>query len=351
MSLLSRIYRGLRRRLPRKLESLLVRAASRLPGQPSARRGTVRPGRFPGAGRGGLTLSADFEMGWAFRFSKANPNPGLMAARTRENVPFLLDRCAAFRIPVTWATVGHLLLDGCRRGDHDWMRTLPHFENRNWRFDRGGWFDADPHCPWQAAREWYAPDLVGQILESPAGHEVACHTFSHIDCSDLHCPPAVLADELRAWTQAAQPWGIPLRSFVFPGGTFGNFATLREAGVRTYRRRAGHDLAYPQRDPAGLLVSPVSRELRDNGFGWSDDSLVAFFTRYLDRAVQTGTLCHFWFHPSADGAFFRRVLPGVLRHAAELRENGKLWIGTMGEMAQFLDRAPAAATTGRTSGA
>ena len=43
------------------------------------------------------------------------------AKQSRENVPVLLKIFEDFNIPITWATVGHLFLESCNKGDHDWM--------------------------------------------------------------------------------------------------------------------------------------------------------------------------------------------------------------------------------------
>ena len=85
-----------------------------------------------------FTISADFELGWAFRYSKSNPNPKKMANQSRQNFPFLLKMFEDYKIPITWATVGHLFLKQCKKGDHDWMHRIPYFENRNWLFEAYG---------------------------------------------------------------------------------------------------------------------------------------------------------------------------------------------------------------------
>ena len=59
------------------------------------------------------------------------------------------------------------------------------------------------------------------------------------------------------------------------------------------------------------------------------------YKKFIDKACDTGTICHFWFHPSLDEWFLKRVLPEILEYAANRREEGKLWIGTMAEAADF----------------
>ena len=135
-----------------------------------------------------------------------------------------------FCIPITWATVGHLFLSECKKEDHNRMRRIPYFENRNWAYNSGDWFDCDPYTNWEKAKAWYAPDLIEKILKSKVNHEIGCHTFSHIDFSDKNCSPEVAEDEIKSCIEAAKKWGIELRSIVFPGGTYGNIEIIKKYG-------------------------------------------------------------------------------------------------------------------------
>ena len=177
-------------------------------------------------------LQADFELAWAWQFSKSSEQPlqkALQHARTeRANIPHILQLCDRYAIPITWATVGHLFLEQCNRSNdvaHAELPRLPFFENQYWHYKEKDWFANDPCSHYQQAPEWYAPDLIRQILDSQAGHEMACHTFSHIDCSDAHCPSGVLRAEIQACQQAATAIGVQLRSFVHPAHTIGNIAS------------------------------------------------------------------------------------------------------------------------------
>jgi len=57
--------------------------------------------------------------------------------------------------------------------------------------------------------------LIGRLLV--AGHEIGCHTFSHINCGEA--PPEVLADEVDQNLQALQRLGAPEPvTFAYPYG-------------------------------------------------------------------------------------------------------------------------------------
>jgi len=326
------IYMILMRWSPKFLKSGVKKATFVVGKKPSV--GTLRilPDMFPSGYKGGLTISADFELGWAFRYAKDGSSVEKKAAQSRENVPVLLKLFEAYSIPVTWATVGHLFLKSCRHGDHDWLHRIPYFENKYWSYKSGDWYDCDPYTSWQEAKSWYAPDLLERILQSKLAHEIGCHTFSHIDMSYQHCPSIVAEDEIKACVAIAEEWGLSLKSFVFPAGTYGNFEVLKKYGIQAYRKRMNYELGVPFRDQHDLLVVPSSSGLDDNGLGWTPDYFIRRYKKYIDKAVETHTLCHFWFHPSFSAWFLDQVFPGVLKHAAEKRASGDLWIGTMGQL-------------------
>jgi len=293
--------------------------------------------KFPSGNGGGVIFTADFELAWAVRYSRRKIDPLEYARIERGNVPLILKVCEAYDMPVTWATVGHLFLDSCGKDDHEWMHRLPYFED-HWSYTEGDWFDHDPHTNLESDPEWYAPDLIKQILESKIKHEIGCHSFSHIDCSDTHCPPAVINDELTACESAAKDWGIVFRSMAFPGGTAGNFAVLKEHGIKIYRRRVGvYELGYPFRDEMGLLVSPTGPPIGKVRDGWSVDEEFVRYRKAIDKAIKHRSLVHFWFHPSAHPSAFKQLMPKIFSYCADRRESGQLWVGTMNGIQEHIN--------------
>ena len=222
---MKQLYNKIKSKSPLPIRSLLMKASFALTKKPFAEPPDIsRDKNFSNKKKDAfLVISADFELGWAFRYSKQNPYPEKMARRARENFPFLLRMFEKYDIPITWATVGHLFLKQCKKGEHDWMHRIPYFENRNWLYNKGDWFDCDPYTYWEKAKAWYAPDLIESILKSKVKHEIGCHSFSHIDLTYKNCPSEVAEDEIKACIEATKVWGIKLKSFVFPGGTYGNF--------------------------------------------------------------------------------------------------------------------------------
>lgn len=262
-----------------------------------------------------------------------------MGLRERTNVPILLKLFDRFGIPATWATVGHLFLQGCQRAGgkaHPELRRLPHTDN-HWRFTSGDWYDHDPCTHWKDSPAWYAPDLIDSILRAKAQHEIGCHSFSHLHCSDRHCPPEVLDDELALCVSLAREKDIRLRAMVFPGGTYGNFAILKKHGFICYRYNDPKwDLFYPEKDSFGLIRLPSSASIGADTFTWSLEYRMRRYQAYIDRAIREGTVCQLWFHPSLDDHARDAVLPAVLAYAARRRDEGDLWCATMGTLGDFL---------------
>lgn len=336
---LKKIYGALRKVSPTRLNGWLSKLALQVSDKPVYRKDTINQfNKFPSKEKGGLIISADFEMSWAWRFTKTGADHILKGQIERENIPKILTVLEEFNIPITFATVGHLFLKSCSQGDHDWMARIPHF-NDHWKFTKGDWYAHDPNSNYTNASEWYAPDLIQKIIDSPVNHEIGTHTFSHIDFSYKNCPKKVADDEIKACIESAKPFEVKLESMVFPGGTWGNIKTLKKYNFSIYRKRCEFELAYPYKDKFGLLVSPSSGSLEYNlGYGWSPEYYINKLVKYLNKAIKTNTIAHFWFHPSLDPFILQNILPPFLIYANQLREKGDLWIGTMRDISDHINK-------------
>lgn len=289
--------------------------------------------------KGIVVISADFEMAWAFRYSKMrNKYSEEIGLQERDNVPRLLLLFDKYRIPVTWATVGHLFLNNCEKDKeglpHPEMHRPNYFQNSNWKFEFGDWYDSDPCSNHLTAPAWYAPDLIEMILKSSINHEIACHTFSHIDCTEKNCPPELFISEIEACKNVAADKGIELKSMVYPGGTFGNFNLLKKMGFTSYRKEMKYNIDLPSIDKYGLVQIPSSCGLDKWKYDWNSGKYIKVITSYLDKAAKYKKVAHLWFHPSMNVWYLENVLPTILKNIFSMREQGKLEILTMGELAE-----------------
>jgi len=275
-------------------------------------------------------LCADFELAWAWRFAKALPDQKQdaiqLARQARENIPLILELCDEYDIPITWATVGHLFLERCNKNGnlaHAQMERLSYHENQYWKFEQGDWFDNDPCSDWQTSPEWYAPDLIKMISSSKTKHEIACHTFSHIDCRDGVCPSQILAGEIRECQNLAQKYDIRLESFVHPGHTIGNLDTLKELGFTSFRTDYRNILGYPKKHSNGLWEFQSTAELYYRK-EWSIDYHIRRYRNILDRAIKHNRVAYFWFHPTFDKHFITSVMQPVFSYIFKLHRNNEI---------------------------
>jgi peptidoglycan/xylan/chitin deacetylase (PgdA/CDA1 family) len=283
-------------------------------------------------------------LAWGWRYARA-PKPEvvaqLKARRGRRNLDIILELCERYDVPITWAMVGHLFLESCRRCGplkHPEIPRVPYFENEFWSYRSGDWFDGDPASEGPSEPEWwawYGPDLVRSILAGRAAHEIGCHTFSHVVLTDASCPPEVATVELGRCQEAASRFGLTLRSFVFPGNLLGNRASLSATGFAAYRHRSSFELDAPRRDTFGLWQVPEGVSLENPFASWSAAQHVKSLQRYIDVAIEHGLLCGLWFHPETDPRNVDEVFPRIFAYIASRRS--ELWIATMDDLARWLD--------------
>ncbi len=288
-----------------------------------------------------VTITADFELAWAWRYVQNHSDSVEFAIKKamqeRANTPHILSLCEEFNILITWATVGHLFLHSCERGSgvpHSELPRLDKFENEFWKFSGRDWFENDPCSNYMSSPEWYAPDLIKKILNSNIKHEIGCHTFSHIDCRDEVCPQEVFVAEINECKKEAAKFGINLKSFVHPGHTIGNLDKLAELGFTSFQSDPGNILGYPVKHDIGLWELKRTAEFVYRK-EWSIDYHIYRYTKIIDRAIKYNAVCNFWFHPSFDKEFLLYVLPSIFEYINEVRDN--VFISTVGNYVDWLN--------------
>ena len=269
-------------------------------------------------------ISADFELAWAFRFSKKriqNKNyPVQKANNSRKNVPKLIELFEKYDIPITWATVGHLFLDNCDEINgvkHPEINRLPKFKNEYWNYSGDDWFADDPCTSYKKNPSWYCPDLINDILGSSVKHEIGCHTFSHIDCRDKVCSDKVFLSEIKESKRLANDFGIELKSFVHPGHQIGNLNNLINEGFTSFRTD-NTILGYPKLHENGLWEFQNTAIL-DWREGWSAKYHIKRYIEIINRAIKHHKVCVFYFHPSMPPKFVELVFPKLLEILDEKR--------------------------------
>lgn len=288
---------------------------------------------------GAFCISADFELNWAYEYSQSGSyNAGKL---TRKNFPGILELFEKYSIPVTWATVGHLFLESCTKEQgvaHPEMLRPSFYEIGNVKYSTGDWYQHDPCTDYQKDPYWYAPDLVKQIINSKVNHEIGSHTFSHVEFSDAICSPELAMQELNKCVEVMDKYNLELRSFVFPSNIEGNFQALTDSGIIAYRG-GGDDfrIRYPVRTKEGLWDIHENISLGLNFFMRGKDACYYIATRHIDEAICTNSVVHFWFHPSFLSKKTFKILIPILKYINQKRQEHKLWVATMGEIASYCE--------------
>lgn len=291
--------------------------------------------------KGIVVISADFELAWAWRYSKRRVDHIKMARQERENFPIILNKLNELEIPITWATVGHLFLDSCECKNGRAHPELPrpkYFENEFWKYDKGDWFDIDPCGNYKTHPEFYAPDLIEMILNSSVKHEIGCHSFSHIDYSEKNSYPDLIEADLTACKYAARKFGVELKSFVFPGNFHGNFEILNKHGFRAIRYKTNQlkEIGYPERvtDDLYAIHDSLAFDLAEEG--WDYNYILWKLKKYVEKAIEKKAIAHFWFHPSIEREQIDNYFFPFLDYLKKERDSGRIEIKTMNQILEIL---------------
>jgi hypothetical protein len=316
-----------------------------------------------------MVVSLDFELSWG-RFDHVDhaflDSEAVVERRQIKRLLALMDQ---YEIPSTWAVVGHLMLDRCRRGSGHVAHAeiAPHAKYSWFPHD---WYHHDPCTEAASAPAWYAPDVVEWIRGARVRHEIGSHSFGHIVFGDPECTAPMAKADLDAAKAAASIRGLGLESFVFPRNKVGHLALLRDGGFGSYRggdpphiaeqapgpvRKTitllDHFLGFPPRairaeeTLPGLWNIPGNHFYlpREGAFRWMPiRSRILKAKRGIRRAITQGGLYHLWFHPfnlNADPDAILKGLEGIFSFAKTQRERGRLDVLTMGDYARRLSGA------------
>jgi peptidoglycan/xylan/chitin deacetylase (PgdA/CDA1 family) len=280
------------------------------------------------------TISADFEIAWAFR-GRSEEERLTRGIRCRRNVPMILSLLKETRVPITWATVGHLFLESCERG----LSGCPHPEMprppKNLRWE-GDWYRHDPCSDWKTQPHWYAPDLIRQILSSDVPHEIGSHSFSHIDFSETTSTRELVDHELKACIRVMSAHKLTLRSLVYPFNNMGHhyLDLIGGLGLTAVRHRDPRvRLSYPVATHSGVYKLYESMNLRRAKYYHYTEKAALL----LEEAIRRQAAYHIWFHPSDPTEIFEKEFYEIIRLMAELCAQGTLWVVTMGDLAAYCE--------------
>jgi len=297
---------------------------------------------------GTVVISLDAELAWGFVDFPVLP--GRRLARAREMWLELVELFEKYDLPATWAVVGHLFLEDCdgRHPNHPLDAT---------------WFDIERSSGQEDL--WCAPTLIDTVADASVDHEIACHSFSHVNFQASRVSKSVVTAELGRCHKLADRCGIELSSFVFPRNRVAHRDVLAESGFRCYRGRQPPCWHTDNRltplvravsgSPLGITPPIVQPRVDDHGLveipaslllfcfeGWARqitetlwaDPVVKMVQRGVDQVDGGDGILHLWLHPNnlINDAGIERM-ESVLSYIDQKRGPG-LAVRTMDTVAQ-----------------
>ncbi|MEM3610050.1 MAG: polysaccharide deacetylase family protein [Candidatus Anstonellales archaeon] len=187
--------------------------------------------------KGVFLISIDLEMMWGFNLELLENNRSIksylkLVLKSREAISYLLEILEKYEIPATWAVVGHLMLDRCEK-----VEGVPHPNMPRPKINGSDWYSLDPCSSVKDEPFWYAPDVIASILDSEITHEIASHSFSHVDFSRISAE--VAEAELRESKKLIEDiCGVTPKTFIFPKSRFGHFNILKTNGFIAFRGKS-----------------------------------------------------------------------------------------------------------------
>ena len=271
--------------------------------------------------QGIFTISLDTELAWGM-FDKVDVEKKREEyLKTREVIDELLDLFEKYNISATWAVVGHLFLDRCKkengikhpdlkRPDYDW-------------YDKD-WFHEDPATNIEENPIWYGKDILKKIKNTEPKQDIGSHSFSHLIYSKSG--EKVVEDDLRKTVDLAEQEGVDMNSFVFPRNEAGHLNMIKKFGFKIYRCKNNSWFEKNNKLPesikkifrlfeeflsitppvakiknkSGLIEVGGSQIYRSYDFPWnflSVSSRIKRARKGIDKVAREGGIYHLWFHP------------------------------------------------------
>ncbi len=260
----------------------------------------------------------------------------------RSCIDILLKLFQKYKIPATWAIVGHLFLDHCEKKDGVPHKDMPRFKE--------DWYFSDPCTDIEKDPLYYGRDIVEDILASSVKHEIGYHSFSHVVFSK--CSREVAKAEIKEGIKLAKNFGITLKSFIFPKNKIGHIDLLKKYGFEIYRGENLGRYALSQNmlirkfnGTIDKIIAPPAEPKWKDGI-WEIPSSMFFCDPQikfslllrakigLRRAMRSKKVFHIFLHPHnlLMHSSLKDDLDKFLGIVARKRDEDKIQVMTMGEL-------------------
>ena len=313
--------------------------------------------------KGTFVISIDVEMAWGTFDVGGLKKHERDFEKVREVITRLLEVFQHYQTPVTWAIVGHLFLDSCRPENGIAHPDMP---RPSYPWFPADWYSLDPCTNYKKDPIWYGKDIVELIRSNNVNHEIACHSFSHVDFGHKGCSEEIARKEIQKCVQLADNIGLQMKSFVFPKNKTGHLDILKENGFNVYRGKdkwwsdrfkrpllnniaqfAEEFFCLPPRCHLPAEVLPGLWELPGSMLFRSLNGPMALIPLSwrprralmgLHRAVAKREVFQLWFHPWHIANGLDKLINSlsiILKEASRLRELGMLEVVTLSEMPEL----------------
>jgi peptidoglycan/xylan/chitin deacetylase (PgdA/CDA1 family) len=274
-----------------------------------------------------FNLTVDLELGWS-RSRQADGSTGLRESLRRSRLargrlPDLLRLSADFNIPVTYAVVGHLAVAQCES-----HREPPPF-SPYWLGEE--WYALDPHSDLEKDKDFYGQDLVQQILEEPVGHEIASHSFSHVDLADDATTSEIALFEITESFRVLSGLGNKPVTFVFPENRRAFLELLKDTGFRIYRDDENTPV---QKDLLGLWQFPVGFWLSPKGV--SADEIIGLIALAIQGKLLVNFFCHL--HEFESTPQIQKFFRPIFAYIDENQRRGRIEARTMRSIVEAINQ-------------
>lgn len=233
--------------------------------------------------KGFINITIDLELGWSRARRGDTVSPTREALKrsqiARATIREFLDLCNTYKIPITFAIIGHLATTDCS------SHQKPPAYKPYWMND--DWYAIDPCSRIEENKDFYGFDLVEDIINSKVNHEIASHGFSHVDLSDESVNREVAQFEIAESFRILKTLDKRLAIFVYPNNNVAFTSILKDAGYLIYRTKTNHKI---KQDEYGLWQFPVGLWLSPYSFS-SKEAI-----DLVKLAIKEKKLVNFYFH-------------------------------------------------------
>ena len=259
----------------------------------------------------------------------------------------LLKMFAVYEIPTTFAFVGMFVLSDQEREEFEPQLGEMLYRGQDWltqfRAEReASWFD-----------DWFCPEAF-EAVQNDGRHEIGTHGFTHIPFDGPDTPTDLYEREWELVKKLGRKRGVDFKTLIYPRNRVGHVELLPQAGISGYR-----DLLV-QKGPVARVIQEFNifekcqphepksagTQLIPAGYFWNwRHGARAFVPSSVTRlrwktilksAAETDGVAHLWSHPHnfISGPSGLDGFEEVLKHAAKLRDQGKMSIKTQ---EQYID--------------